>query len=546
MPADTYITIQLEECVKGSLSLTHKLPSLYSELRRFLQTIDSPMQVAVLGRVSSSKSTFVNALLEDEILLMDKFIATFLVFHLKYGEATAPIVKVYKDGHCDYVPRKELSEWEEIFKNRENEDGLLNPEWERLWGDLKNVLCIELTYPCEILKSINIIDTPGLDSTMGDDSKNTIDYLEKVRPDAIIMLFTKGAIPKETLDVVRKYIGSEQKQLNISPLNAVGLYTKIDEIWKISSADASPRFLAEQTIKDNIYGLYPEIHDSLYSIFPVCARLGLATSTMTHEDLRLFQVLSCTQKEILQKMLLSDSLFSSSKYETETHLTSTERAYLKDKYGKYGVYAIIEQLHKGNHSIEQIKEMLDDISGMKLARKRLMSHFGERAVLIKTQNTIARIIKTCTEERKEHPDCIETINQIERNILRTMRNIKEYNELDYLARLYDGLANELDAEAVEEFKTVCGESENGNSVVKRLGISNNVDIEEIRRIIAKRISEANRKANLKMISSPQNAELYLMLVQSYQQLDDRITSMLQKKEEAERTLRIAKDFFFGE
>lgn len=531
MVAETYITDKLEECVKDAISLSKGLPILTAELKSIQQTINSPLQVAVLGRLSSGKSTFVNALMGDEVVEMGKMATTFNVCHLTYGDETEPIKVVFKDGHHESVPRHELSDWS---GNQTN--------------DLKkDVQYLGLTHPNEILKSINIIDTPGLNSAMGDDSKNTIEYLKKVRPDAVIMLFTKGAIPKETLDVVNQYIGSENKQLDISPLNAIGLYTKIDDdTWKNSTSEKSPISLAEQTIKDNIYGLYPEIHDSLYSIFPVCARLGLATSTMTHEDLRLFQVLSCTQKEILQKMLLSVSSFSSSKYETETHLTSTERAYLTDKYGKYGVYAIIEQLHKGNHSIEQIKEMLDDISGMKLVRKRLMSHFGERAVLIKTQNTIARIIKTCTEERKEHPDCIETINQIERNILRTMRNIKEYNELDYLARLYDGLANELDAEAVEEFKTVCGEGENGNSVVKRLELNNDTSTENIRETIANRLAEANRKANLKMLSSPKNAELYLMLAQSYQQLNDRVDEMVQRQKEAEKTIRVAKEFFYGD
>lgn len=530
MPADTYITILLKECVSHSISLTSKLPSLDAELRSVLQTMNSPMQIAVLGRVSSSKSTFVNALMGDEVVEMGKMVTTFNVCHISYGDSTQPIEVVFKDGHRESVPRENLSQWAGTQTN-----------------DLKKeVQYLGLTYPNEILKSINIIDTPGLDSAMDDDSKNTINYLEKVHPDAVIMLFTKGAIAKETLDVVNQYIGSEQKQLEISPLNAIGLYTKIDDTWKVSAADVSPISLAEQTIRENIYGLFPDVQDSLYSIFPVCARLGLATSTITQEDLRLFQVLSHTKEEILQKILLSDALFSNSKYDTETKLSSTERIRLKEKYGKYGVYAILSQLHKGNRNLEQIKEMLDDISGMRLVRKRLMSHFGERAVLIKTQNTIARIIKTCTDERKAHPDCIETINLIERNIMRTMRNIKEYKELDYLAKLYNGLAYELDADAVEEFKMVCGEGKNGNSVVKRLGLTNNVDIEEIRPLIAKRISAANHKANLKMISSPQNAELYLMLAQSYQQLDDRITSMLQKKEEAERTLRVAKDFFFGE
>ena len=530
MVAETYITDRLEKCVKDAISMSKGLPLLAAELKSVLQTINTPMQVAVLGRVSSSKSTFVNALMGAEVVEMGKMVTTFNVCHLTYGEETDPIDVVFKDGHHLSVPRNELSSWAGKQTN-----------------DLKkDVQYLGLTYPNEILKSINIIDTPGLDSAMGDDSKNTINYLEKVRPDAVIMLFTKGAIAKETLDVVNQYIGSEQKQLDISPLNAIGLYTKIDDTWKINASEDSPISLAEQTIQESIYGQFPDVRSTLYSIFPICARLGLAASTVNEEDIRQLKMLLHTPDDILHKMLLSDSLFTSSTYDEATRISSEERAELKDKYGKYGVYAIVSVLRSGDKSTVEIKGMLDEISGMRLVRKRLLSHFGERAVLIKTQNTVARIIKICNEERKSHPDKIDAIDQIERNVLRTMRNIKEYKELDYLSQLYNGLANELDTDAVEEFKMVCGEGENGNSVVKRLGLNNDTSTENIRKSIVKRMAEANRKANLKMLCSPKNAELYLMLAQSYQQLNDRVNEMIRRQEEAEKTIRVAKDFFYGD
>ena len=530
MLADTYITMQLEKCVKDAISLSQGLPLLAAELNNVLQTIYAPMQVAVLGRVSSSKSTFVNALMGAEVVEMGKMVTTFNVCHLTYGKETDPIDVVFKDGRRISVPRNELSSWAGSQIN-----------------DLKkDVQYLGISYPNEILKNINIIDTPGLDSSMKDDSKNTIDYLEKVRPDAVIMMFTKGAIAKETLDVVNQYIGSEQKQLEISPLNAIGLFTKIDDTWKISASGNSPLSLAEQTIQESIYGQFPDVRSTLYSIFPICARLGLASSIVNEEDINQLKMLSHISNDVLHRMLLSDSLFTSSTYDEATQLSSEERAGLKDKYGKYGVYAIASALRNGEKSIAQIKEMLDEISGMRLVRKRLLSHFGERAVLIKTQNTVARIIKICNEERKSHPDKIDVIDQIERNVLRTMRNIKEYKELDYLSQLYNGHANELDAEAVEEFKRVCGESEEGNSVVRRLGLNDNASIGDIRETIANRLADANRKANLKMLSSPKNAEFYLMLVQSYQQLNDRVNEMIRRQEEAEKTIRVAKDFFYGD
>lgn len=530
MVADTYITMQLEKCVKDAISLSKGLPLLTAELKSVLQTINTPMQVVVLGRLSSGKSTFVNALMGDEVVEMGKMATTFNVCHLTYGDETEPIKVVFKDGHHESVPRHELSDWS---GNQTN--------------DLKkDVQYLGLTYPNEILKSINIIDTPGLNSAMGDDSKNTIEYLRKVRPDAVIMLFTHGAIPKETLDVVSQYIGSEQKHIGISPLNAIGLYTKIDDTWRISGPKHSPYILTEQTIQENIYRLFPDVKNTLYSIFPICARLGLAASTLNEDDIRSLKQLVHTPYDIWRRMLKNDVFFTSSNYSDTTHLSSKERAELNDKYGRYGIYAIVSTLRSKKITTQKISEVLDRISGMYIVKKRLLSHFGERAVLIKTQNTVARIIKICNEERMSHPEKKELIDQIERNVLRTMRNIKEYKELEYLTKLYNGLAAELEPTAVEEFKRVCGECKDGDSVVKRLGLEDGVSIDCIRTTIAKRMAEANHKANIKMLSSPKNAELYLMLAQSYQQLNNRVNEMIQIQEEAERSLRVANSFFYGE
>ena len=51
---------------------------------------------------------------------------------------------------------------------------------------------IEVATSDEMLKHINIIDTPGLDATSKVDSENTKQFLKQVNPDAVVFLFTKS------------------------------------------------------------------------------------------------------------------------------------------------------------------------------------------------------------------------------------------------------------------------------------------------------------------------------------------------------------------
>lgn len=530
MTSDTYITLQLRDSISQAIGLANGIPQLRGVLEGIQMSLDEPMQLAVIGRVSSSKSTFVNALLGEEVVQMGKMVTTYNVCHLKYGNTNTPITVVFKNGQRSSVAREKLSEWA-------NSCG----------KDLKkDVQYLEISYPNDFLKRINIIDTPGLDSAMNDDSRNTIDYLEKVRPDAIIMLFTHGAIAKDTLDTVKQYVGDTHRKLDISPLNAIGLYTKIDDNWNVSYISCNPLTIAKQTISESIYGLFPDVRETLYSIFPICARLGLAASIKKETDWLMFEKLLSLPENTFRRMLISDGLFVNNAYESETGLSSQERASLLEKYGRYGIYSIVDSIRNNKLNRNNATEWMEDISGLSLVKKRLMTHFGERSVLIKSHNLIKQVGEACSDERKRNHDNIDSINQIERCLLRTMMNIKEYKELDYLSRLYNGVSDELDSNAVDEFKQVCGESEAGQSVAKRLGVGKETSIEQMKELISKRMAAANQKANLNMVLSPKNAELYLMLTQSYKQLFERIEEMVRKKNDAERVIRVANDFFYGD
>lgn len=91
---------------------------------------------------------------------------------------------------------------------------------------------IEVFYNHEILKRVNIIDTPGLDALSQIDSKNTIAFLKEVHPDAVVMLFIKS-IAESTMSILQDFQGVGTGDFNLSAMNAIGVLSKADTIWSV-------------------------------------------------------------------------------------------------------------------------------------------------------------------------------------------------------------------------------------------------------------------------------------------------------------------------
>lgn len=530
MISENIISFELRKCMQECLELAQRerLGIVSDAIQNVMDNLDSPMQLAIIGKISSSKSTLVNAILgSDNVVEMGQMETTYNVSWLKYGPSNADVKVVFKDGSSESVPRSQWKDWSGQAENK-----------------LKDtVKYIEVTYQHEILRNINIIDTPGLDSTMGTDSKNTIDFLKDVRPDAVLMVFTRG-LAQSTMEVIKEFQGSQSTKMLLSPLNAIGVLSKIDLLWSVNDPKSPYHKAQHDIIEDNIYHLFPEVRDSLYGIMPVCAMLGLSSHVVTQHDIDLLKALSETPKAVLEEMFHSVNDFTDDYFKTD--ISIEERVYLHKKFGLYGVYDLLSYVKDGECDLPSVQVHLREISGFDRFTKCLYSHFGQRSYLIKTQSVQYLITQACDRQRKEIKTDIEkdAVDKIEERILATLMGIFEYKQLDYLSKLYEGTMNIIDKNAVEEYKRVCGEY--GNSVVSRLNMSKDDSIVTMCEESKKRAQSANRKATMNQMRAPQDAELYKMLSLSYDNLATRIEEMRQKRDEAEKIISITNDFFYGD
>lgn len=511
----------LEEC-KGILSVFEST-SLLREIEDSKERLMQPMQLAIIGKISSSKSTLVNALLgQAEVVRTGQMEETFNVSWLKYGDSDANINVVFKDGHISSVSRQDWANWASHQGKNELKE---------------NVKYIEVFYNHEILKNINIIDTPGLDALSQIDSKNTIEFLKEVHPDAVVMLFTKS-IAESTLSVLQDFQNVGTGDFNLSALNAIGVLSKADTIWSAMEPDKDIIGIGNRVIKTTLYDKYPEVRKSLFSIMPVSSLMGLSASTLDEQDFSSLKQLSSIDEGILLEMLSSPDFFCDEDY--SFGISSTERKRLYDKFGLYGVYILIDSLRRNEDATTYfLSELLRLKSGFGKFFLTVQSHFGNRATLIKSQSILQRILNEINNAKVVcSGEDYNVVAQVENLIVSTLLSLHEYKEWEFLSKYYDGKLD-IPAEDADEFICLCGEK--GYSAAERLGI-NNATPEKLLEKATNRALYWQKQYNIYSVIEPEMAEFYKLLISSYNLLLIEIRNAINENLAAEETLKRTSTF----
>lgn len=88
------------------------IPTFSDELKKSEARLMQPMQLAIIGKISSSKSTLVNAILgKEEVVKTGQMEETFNVSWLKYGDWRSNINVFFKNGDIKSVPRSDWAKW---------------------------------------------------------------------------------------------------------------------------------------------------------------------------------------------------------------------------------------------------------------------------------------------------------------------------------------------------------------------------------------------------------------------------------------------------
>jgi tetratricopeptide (TPR) repeat protein/GTP-binding protein EngB required for normal cell division len=220
-------------------ALAARTPELWAQAlpaARAQEAFDRPLLIAVMGEFNAGKSSFVNALCGEEIAPVGVTPTTATINILRHGPMGGRAI--YHDGRA-----------------RELEAAAVAPFLRSLGGDEAGAIrVIEIFYPLDILRQVEIVDTPGLNSLRPEHESVARDFL--VEADAIVWLFSVGQAAKATEKEALRLARAAGKRV-------LGVLNKIDR--------ASDEEIAEVSAH-----VARSVGDLVETIVPISARQALA------------------------------------------------------------------------------------------------------------------------------------------------------------------------------------------------------------------------------------------------------------------------------
>ncbi|MSP61939.1 MAG: tetratricopeptide repeat protein [Myxococcales bacterium] len=218
------------------LLATPELGDLAPEAARLVEIVDRPLLVTVMGEFNSGKSTFVNALVGEEVAPMGITPTTATINVLKYGAERGGRV-VYRDGGTREVP------WNDVPSLLKGLDE----------AEARRIRVVEVLYPLEALQRVNVVDTPGLNSILPEHEETAREFIAQA--DAIVWLFSIGQAGKASEREALLRIRDEHKK-------TLGVVNKIDRT-------------DEEGLKEILAHLATSFGDLVEAIVPFSARDAL-------------------------------------------------------------------------------------------------------------------------------------------------------------------------------------------------------------------------------------------------------------------------------
>lgn len=133
---------------------------------------DQEFIISVVGQFKRGKSSFINAILKEEILPTGIIPVTSVVTMIQYGKKKAQVV--FEGSHVEEVEFQKLKEYINEEENPKN---------------IKKVDCVKLYLDLDFLKSgLVLVDTPGVGSTHRHNTEEVYKFISK--SDAIIFMLS--------------------------------------------------------------------------------------------------------------------------------------------------------------------------------------------------------------------------------------------------------------------------------------------------------------------------------------------------------------------
>ena len=399
--------------------------------------LDEPLRVAVAGRVKAGKSTLLNALVGERLAPTDA------------GECTR-VVTWYQDGPgYQVLATPKQGEPRQLRFTREN--GVIDIDLGDLHSD--DVTQLEVTWPAQSLRTMTLVDTPGIGSLTEQASRRTWGLLvpddEETPADAVIYLLRH--LHAGDVEFLRAFHDTEVSRP--SPVNAIGVLSRADEIavGRLDSMASARRIAARLGTDSNVRRL-------VQSVVPVAGLLAETAVTLTETEVAQLRRVADLAVRPAEELLLSADRFARAM--PELGLTSIEREALLGRFGLFGVRLTSALLRRGvATTATELSRELAGRSGLDQLKELIGSLFLERRDVLKSRSALlalADITRTC-----DRPGSAALAGGVEE----ILASAHPFNELRVLSSVRAGWVTGK-ADVITDLEQVIGGA--GNAAHQRL------------------------------------------------------------------------------
>lgn len=355
-----------QELLATAMQLYSEDPEATARLAEVKSRLESPLRVAIAGKVKAGKSTLLNALVGERLAPTDE------------GECTR-VVTWYQDGHTYQVMAYTGDDDTEQLRFRRDDNHL---EIDLGGRDPLSIEHLEVTWPSQSLRSMTLIDTPGIGSLSSDVSDQTSRFLapedDVTKADAVIYMMKH--LHANDLAFLEAFHDTAVAQPN--PVNTIAVLSRADEIGvgRLDSMGSANR-IAKRYSRD------PNVRRLVQTVVPIAGLLAETGTTLTEDEFRLLKTLAgLTAKEIDGLLLSADRFINAT---IQTGLTDLERQHLLDRFGVFGVRLCTTLVRRdAAKTASDLAAMLEERSGLNDLRAILSSLFVARAEHLKSRSAI--------------------------------------------------------------------------------------------------------------------------------------------------------------
>jgi predicted GTPase len=375
------------------------LPSeLVLEMERLTRQVDEPCVVAVVGRVNAGKSTFINALLRDDLAVVGTLETTATINYFSYVDPKdydpeRPVRCYWRGGGFSDESRMFL-------------DSLQGNDLETL-RRADGIQKLEYRLPDSLLKEITLVDTPGTGGVVEEHQDRTADFMnlseqlrtrheqdtQRLNSEADAVIYLIGSEAKATdkafLQEFAEATGGQSRSFN-----ALGVMAMIDLMEPEDMARCGER--AERIAE--------QLNDSLNTVVPVSASLYREVDRLEDDKIGLNRLVGALRRIPFETLgfLLDDEDFFLNEELSDCPVSSAERRELRGD-APWRVFATIARVAADNSlSPDLVVKKLRELSGFDMLLKVLNLHFIERGHLLRYYRIVNDARKVSNEIRFTH------------------------------------------------------------------------------------------------------------------------------------------------